>query len=156
MHKHKFFSVTLFTQSLRCLEKFQLKSKQMDCSYNWTNTHWALLSLYSLRLAGLSVTTYLWCCEVPCQEGDGSSSPAAADTAERCRENLGICRIPRDPIPSSSRTKCPGKNRYQTLVLEGGRCCRKYSRVSQGESGHLPHPSLSLPLSIMYQVSRWE
>ena len=33
-------------------------------------------------------------------------------------------------------------------------CCSRYSKVSQGESEDLPHPSLSLPLSIIYQVSR--
>ena len=60
---------------------------------------------------------------------------AAGDTAESHRENLGICHTHPCLFLCPSHTKCLGENRYKTLELEGGRRCRRYSRVLQAESG---------------------
>ena len=104
------------------------------------------IKLYSLRPADQSRETYLWRCEVPYQERDGSGSPAAGDTTESRRKNLGSAT----PILVSSSVH------YVPRIwvrIEGWRWFRRYNRVLQGESTDLTHPSLSLPLSIIYQVS---
>ena len=136
-----------------------LSARSLTISLGWpVNLLIALIretinELYSLRPVDLFLMTYLLRCGSPRREGDGSGSPAAADTAESHRQNLGICHTHPYLFLCPLRAKCLGENRCQTLVLEGERCCSRYSRVSQGESRDLPHLSFSLPLSITYQVS---